>query len=200
MKRLLLMGLILVLGLLLSACSSPEEDFSYEVNDFEYKNQDGEMVSSEDLEGTYWLVDFIFTNCTTACPPMTANMANIQSQIKEAGLEDHIRFVSFTIDPNHDSPQVLKDYVKQFDGNFSNWDVLTGYSQQEIKEFSMESFKSLVKRLPVEDAAEGQADYNYLHPSSYFLVTPDGRAIKKYNATDFSKLDETVKSIKEHIK
>ena len=198
-KWLLLISCTLLFGVLLSACSKPEEDFSYDIESFEYKNQDGEMVSSEELEGTYWVADFIFTNCTNACPPMTANMAKIQSQLKEAGLEDNIRFVSFSIDPNHDSPKVLKEYAKKFDANFSNWDLLTGYDQKEIKKFSIESFNSLVQRIPVEDAAEGQPDYNYMHSSSLFLVTPDGRAIKKYNGTDYSKVDETVKSIKEFI-
>jgi len=211
-KWLLLISCTLLFGVLLSACSNteegssnnaenskPEEDFSYDVEEFEYKNQNGEMVSSEDLKGTYWVAAFIFTNCTAACPPMTANMAKIQSQLKEAGLEDNIRFVSFSIDPNHDSPKVLKEFANKFDADFSNWDLLTGYSQKEIKEFSVKSFKSLVERIPVQDPAEGQADYNYMHSSSLFLVSPDGRAIKKYNGTDYSKVDGTVKSIKEFI-
>lgn len=201
------MGCSLLLAILLSACagksesngsSEAEGDFSYDIQDFEYTNQDGEKVSSEDLEGSYYIADFIFTNCTSACPPMTANMANLQSKVKEAGLEDEVRFVSFTMDPNHDSPQVLKDYANQFDADFSNWDLLTGYDQEEVKQLSIKSFNAFLERTTVQDPAEGQIDYNYIHSSSLYLVTPNGKAIKKYNGGTLDQ--EVVKTMVEDLK
>lgn len=200
MKRFLSFAILCLFVFILSACSkSYEGDFSYEVQEFTYTNQDGEKVSLEDLQGDFWVADFIFTNCTNACPPMTANMSKIQSKIKEAGLEDKVHFVSFTIDPEHDSPQVLKDYAKQFDADFSNWDLLTGYKPEEIKEFSVKSFKSLVQKLPVEDPAEGQADYNFMHSSSLFIVSPEGKAIKKYNGLQYENVDKLVEDLKNYI-
>src|SRR5699024_5128054 len=93
---------LLLFVLFVSACGDQYNgDFSYEVQDFTFTNQDGEKVSKSDLEGEFWVADFIFTNCTTVCPPMTSNMANLQDQLKEAGLED-VRLVSFSVDPERD--------------------------------------------------------------------------------------------------
>lgn len=205
-KWLLLLGSTFLLGLILSACSnqpkSYEGDFSYDIQEFEYKNQDGEMVSSEDLKGTFWVADFIFTNCPTACPPMTANMSKLQSELKEAGLEDQVHFISFSIDPNHDTPKVLKNYAQKFDADFSNWDLLTGYSQKEVKELSIDSFNALLQRTTVEDPAEGQPNYNYIHSSSLFIITPNGKAIKSYNGNtmDPTVVDNIVKDLKGYLK
>jgi len=205
-KCFLLLGSSFLLVLILSACSNQSEsyegDFSYDIQDFEYENQDNEMVSSEDLEGTFWVADFIFTNCPSACPPMTANMSKVQSELKEAGLEDQVRFISFSIDPNHDTPKVLKDYANKFDADFSNWDLLTGYSEKEVKELSIDSFNSLLQRTPVEDPAEGQPDYDFIHSSNLFIVTPNGKAIKSYNGNtmDPSVVDNMVEDLKDYIK
>jgi len=209
-KRILLLGIAMIIGVLSACADKPqtseepktyEGDFSYDIQDFEYKNQDEEMVSSEDLNGNFWVADFIFTNCTSACPPMTANMSKLQSELKEAGLSDKVRLVSFTMDPNHDSPKVLKDYAQKFDAEFTNWDLLTGYSQEEIKKLSIESFKAFLKRTEVQDPAEGQPDYNYVHSSSLYIVSPNGKAIKKYNGNtmDPSVVENMVKDLKGYI-
>lgn len=196
----IMIGLLLTF-LVLSACSkSYQGDFSYEVKDFEFKNQDGESVSKEDLEGTFWVADFIFTNCTSACPPMTANLARVQEEIKKAGLQDKVRFVSFTIDPNHDTPDVLSEYIQSHGGELNNWDALTGYSPDRIKEFSINSFKALVDKIPRKDPAEGEVDYNFLHSSSFYIVSPNGNAIKKIDGTQFENVDKLVKELKNYIK
>lgn len=200
MKRTISLLALLLLILILAACSkSYEGDFSHSIKDFEYTNQDGEQVALEDLEGKFWVADFIFTNCTNACPPMTANMSKVQSKIKEAGLEDEVRFVSFTIDPEYDTQEVLKEYGNRFDADYSNWDFLTGYKPEEIKEFSVKSFKSLVERTPVQDPAEGQADYNFLHSNSLYIVTPEGKAIKKYNGMQYENVEKLVEDLKNYI-
>lgn len=194
------MFIILAGTMLLSACSKNYEgDFSYEIEDFEFENQDGETVSNEDLKGTFWVADFIFTNCTTACPPMTANMAKAQEKIKEAGLEDKVRFVSFTIDPEYDTKQVLKDYIQKQGGDFSNWDALTGYTPERIKEFSQTSFKSLVDKIPRQNAKEDESSYDFLHSSSLFIVTPEGNAIKRFEGTQFENVDALVNQLKEYV-
>src|SRR5690625_2908114 len=97
---------------LLSACGQQEIDsnISEKVQDFEFTTQDNETLSLHDLEGKWWIADFIFTNCTTVCLPMTSNMKKLQDKIKEEGLEAEL--VSFTVDPEYDSPEVLKEYAK----------------------------------------------------------------------------------------
>ncbi|WP_175631874.1 SCO family protein [Virgibacillus siamensis] len=182
---------ILLLVILLSACGDKYEgDFSYNVQDFSYADHNGEKLSKSDLEGKFWVADFIFTNCTTVCPPMTANMAKLQDQLKEAGLED-VQLVSFSVDPKHDTHKIMKKYVKSRGGSLDNWHLLTGYKFDEIKQFSIKSFKSAVEKV---------ADSNQvIHATSFFVVTPEGNAIKRYDgrkAENMKKIVEDIKSMK----
>lgn len=178
---------LLLFVLFVSACGDQYNgDFSYEVQDFTFTNQDGEKVSKSDLEGEFWVADFIFTNCTTVCPPMTSNMANLQDQLKEAGLED-VRLVSFSVDPERDKPETLKAYAAERGGTFENWDLLTGYDFETIKEFSVKSFKSAVEQLPDSD--------QIMHGTSFFIVTPEGNAIKNYDGRKAANMEKIVEDI-----
>ena len=84
-----------------------------------------------ELSNTVWVANFIFTNCTTICQPMTAEMASLQSVFKEKNL--NVEFVSFTVDPTIDTPEKLKSFITDFSDDLSNWNMLTGYTQAEIR-------------------------------------------------------------------
>src|SRR5690625_7881697 len=105
--------LLLFFGIifLLAACGGEqyEGEISFEIEYFTFINQDNEEVSKSDLDCEFWVANFIFTNCDTVCPPMTSNMANLQSHLSEAGLED-VQLVSFTADPERDTPEALKEF------------------------------------------------------------------------------------------
>lgn len=96
---------------LLSACGTNgiKGALNYEIDNFSYQNQDGKTVSLKDLKGEIWIANFIFTSCDTVCPPMTAHMTELQKQVKEEGLD--VRFVSFSVDPEVDSPDKLKEFA-----------------------------------------------------------------------------------------
>ncbi|PAV28779.1 cytochrome c oxidase assembly protein [Virgibacillus profundi] len=176
-----------VLLLILSACGDEYEgDFSYEVQDFSYTNQDGEEVSKSELDGNFWVANFIFTNCETVCPPMTSNMAKLQTQLDEAGLDD-VRLVSFSVDPENDTPEALKEYGESRNASFDNWDFLTGYEFDEIKKFSINSFKSPLELLPDSDQV--------MHVTSFFLVSPEGNAIKRYTGTMAAEMEKIVQDL-----
>ncbi|MFD1361514.1 SCO family protein [Lentibacillus salinarum] len=181
---------LLLFVILLSACGDQYDgDFSYEIQDFTFTNQDEEDVSKNNLDGKFWIADFIFTNCTTVCPPMTANMATLQDQLNEAGLQDDVQLVSFSVDPDRDSPEALKEYVEARGGTFENWDLLTGYDFETIKEFSIKSFKSAVEQLPDSD--------QIMHGTSFFVVTPEGNAIKSYDGRDAGNMEKIVEDIQD---
>ncbi|RCW71842.1 SCO family protein [Saliterribacillus persicus] len=179
---------VLIATLLLAACGPKYEgDFSFEVQDFEYTNQDGESFSNSDLEGDFWVADMIFTNCDTVCPPMTVNMARLQKSIDEEGLEN-VQLVSFSIDPDNDTPEALKTFAEERGANFDNWNLLTDYSFDEIKTFALKSFKA-----PVDKIADSD---QMLHTVYFYLVSPEGNAIKRYEGTKAEAMDEIVKDIK----
>lgn len=98
----MLKKLVAVIGLftiILAACgqSGIENALNYDVEDFNYTNQDNQAVGLSDLEGKVWIADFIFTSCETVCPPMTYNMSQLQDKVKEEGIEN-VEFVSFSVD------------------------------------------------------------------------------------------------------
>jgi protein SCO1/2 len=140
------------------------------VQEFTYTNQSGKSFGLENLKGKVWMADFIFTNCETVCPPLTANMSKLQEMAKEKGLD--VEFVSFSVDPEYDTPEKLLAYGEQFQADFTNWNYLTGYSQKQIEKFALESFQALVLKT--------ESDDQVTHTTSFFLVNQDGYVINSY--------------------
>ncbi|MEK3909539.1 SCO family protein [Oceanobacillus sp. FSL K6-0127] len=180
MKKILLLHILL--AFILIGCSSEaiETNMSEKVDDFQFTTQDNESLGLKDLEGQWWIADFIFTNCTTVCLPMTANMAELQSRMKDENLD--VQLVSFSVDPDYDTPEVLKEYGERYQADFGNWSFLTGYDFQTIKELSIKSFKNLVKE-PLE------GDNQVMHGTRFFLVNPEGEVIKGYDGISSSEID-----------
>src|SRR5690625_1095826 len=88
-----------------------ETNMSETVAHFSFTTQDGDNLSLDDLEGEWWIADFIFTNCTTVCLPMTANMSTLQNRLVEEDIS--LQLISFSVDPDYDSPNVLKQYGEE---------------------------------------------------------------------------------------
>ncbi|WLR53187.1 SCO family protein [Bacillus tianshenii] len=173
---------------MLSACGSSklENANNWPVEDFTYTNQAGKSVSLEDLKGTVWVADFIFTNCDTVCPPMTANMAKLQEKLKEEGLED-VRIVSFSVDPENDTPKALTEFGNKFGADYSNWDFLTGYTLDEVKDFARESFKTLVDKPESTDQV--------MHGTSFYLINQEGVVVRDYKGLEVP-YDQIISDIK----
>jgi len=193
MKKLQLLLVPIVLAILLAGCGEDdvnkgiETSMSEDIPTFEYTNQDNEDFGSSDLEGKWWVADFIFTNCTSVCLPMTSNMAVLQEKLKEEDID--VELVSFSVDPDYDTPEVLKDYSEQYDADLENWSFLTGYDFQTIKELSIKSFRSLVQE-------PEKGDDQVTHGTSFFLVNPEGELIKNYSGLDVEVMDEIVADLK----
>jgi len=86
---------------------------------------DGRTVSAEELRGQVWIADFIFTRCPGQCPVLTANMAKLQTALP-ADAAGVVRLVSFSVDPAHDTPEVLRAYAERFGADGTRWTFLTG--------------------------------------------------------------------------
>ncbi|MBO8171251.1 MAG: SCO family protein [Bacillaceae bacterium] len=175
-KTVLSFSLLLIITIL-SGCGSQTipDSLNWEVQDFTYTDQNGNPFGLSNLKGQVWIADFIFTNCTTVCPPMTANMAKLQEKLKEAGVP--VQIVSFSVDPNRDTPEAMTAFGEKFGADFSNWHFLTGYAFEEIQEFATTSFKTAVSA-----PAEGSDQFS--HGTSFYLVNQDGVIVKRYSGTD----------------
>jgi len=180
MKKINVVLYLLVISLL-AACSNQNQ------MDFSYVNQDGESFGSEDLSGKVWVADFIFTNCETVCPPMTAHMAKLQQALKDQDVDAEL--VSFSVDPEVDTPDALKEFAQKFDADFSNWHFLTGYSQSEIETFAKDSFQTLVQKPQNEDQV--------LHGTSFYIVDKSGNIVESYSGVESPPYSEMVEKIKD---
>jgi protein SCO1/2 len=100
------------------------------IPDFALYNQKGEVVSAARFRGRQIMLNFIYTRCPVAnmCPLATAKMTQTQQLARAAGVKD-IEFVSFTFDPDHDTPGVLEEYARQRGIDTTNFSFLTGPEQ-----------------------------------------------------------------------
>lgn len=110
------------------------------VPDFLFVNQNNDTITNKDLLGKVYVVDFFFTTCPTICTPMSVNMSKIVEE-----LEDYPDFqaVSISIDPDYDTPEVLKEYASRYVENDDSWHFLTGDKQATYK-LAREGFSSYV--------------------------------------------------------
>lgn len=89
---------------------------------FSLLDQNGKPFSLDDLKGHVWVADFIFTRCSGPCPIMTSRMARMQQALGDSP----VRLVSFSVDPEHDTPEVLKAYGERFGVDDARWKLATG--------------------------------------------------------------------------
>ena len=96
------------------------------VPSFTLTERSGRQVTREDLRGLVWVADFIYTECTDTCPTQSLRLARLQEEFA-AGAD--LRLVSITVDPTHDTPEVLRRYAERY-GATDRWWFLTGDKRQ----------------------------------------------------------------------
>jgi protein SCO1/2 len=97
----------------------------YSIPDVELINQEGDKVALKSLleSDKPLVVDFIYGTCTTICPVLSASFANLQNKLAREGHK--VKLISITIDPEHDTPHIMKEYLKRYRAK-PGWDFLTG--------------------------------------------------------------------------
>ena len=123
--RLLLPALLAVASL---ACQQqPELDVFGRTPDFNLTDQTGAGFSSQSLAGRVTLLDFVYTHCTDACPLLSATFQGAQRKLLDDKLlGSKVMLVSLSVDPQHDTPNVLLEYGQQFKADANGWKLLTG--------------------------------------------------------------------------
>lgn len=139
--------------------------------EFQLTNRDGRVVDSSELRGSPWVADFIFTRCALSCPRMTERMLSLET-MQPSGL----RRVSFSVDPDYDSPQVLQLYADSWGIADSDWLFLTG-EKESIRRLVTAGFKLGLDQEPPVGAASPEEPI--LHSTRFVLVDGAG-AIRGY--------------------
>ena len=156
----------------------------HKIKSFEFLNQNGEKISEKDYDGFVYVADFFFTTCPSICPIMTDNMLKIQSHIKD---KKKVKLLSFSVTPEIDSVQVLKEYSIEKGVDDKYWNLLTG-DKSKIYSLARKSF------LVVKENAESNS-HDMIHTENFVLVDREKRIRGFYNGTD----DEDIEVLKEDI-
>jgi len=93
-------------------------------------DQDGKNFELQQTRGKVVLLSPIYTHCPDICPITTGKMKQLQGEVRSAGLADQVQFVSFTVDPQRDTPEVLAGYASVYGADLSNWVFLSGSAAQ----------------------------------------------------------------------
>ncbi|MGA1235940.1 MAG: SCO family protein [Limisphaerales bacterium] len=161
-----------------------------EVGDFVCMNQWGEVFSSKELEGRVWLVDLIFTRCPGPCLKLTRNFAEIQRQLSKS---DDVKLISFTADPDFDTPEVLRAYGEREGASRGRWDFLTA-ERGYINRLVMDEFLLALSEKPMEER-EAEDDL-FLHSTKWVLVDRRGRLRGIYEGTERSSVSQAMRDIR----
>ncbi|MFZ5892159.1 MAG: SCO family protein [Myxococcota bacterium] len=147
------------------------------VPSFSLQNQEGTAFGSAQLKGRVWAVAFMFTRCPSVCPRVTRFMQKVQASAKSKQVP--LTLVSISVDPENDTPAVLKAYAQKFGADLASWSFLTG-DFEAIKKTSVDGFK-----LALDGRADPNAkDYGIIHGSHLVLVDPSAKIRGYYRSED----------------
>jgi len=141
------------------------------VPSFQFVNQNGQSFGSAQLAGRIWIADFIYTTCPGPCPMISTRMSELQKPLEKTD----VHLVSFSVDPEKDTPQVLRGYADKLQAEPKRWDFLTG-PKSAIYKLSHDGFK-----LAVSDGSDAQGIP--VHSTRMVLVDRHGEIRGFYEAT-----------------
>ncbi|MCL6295387.1 SCO family protein [Jejuia spongiicola] len=130
---------------------------------FSFTNQEGKTISNKDYEGKVYVIEFFFTTCPTICPRMNANLIQIQNSFK--GFED-FGVASFTINPDYDTPEILKGYAERYGVTNPNWHLMTG-NKDEIYKLANQGFN-------LYTGENAEAEGGFEHSGNFALIDKNG--------------------------
>ena len=145
-----------------------------DVPEFSLVERSDRAVTKADLLGKVWLADFVFTSCAGPCPEMTLRMKSLQRSLEGAG--DDVKLVSFSIDPEFDTPAVLRRYADRYGADPQRWWFLTGPSRDEMH--------ALVKEGFLQAVTQTGDSVRYVHSTRFVLVDRKGRIRAWYDGLE----------------
>ena len=144
----------------------------HQIPSFRFLNQDSVVVSEKDVEGKVYVADFFFTTCPTICPKMKTQMLRIYERYKD---RDEVRIISHSIDPDFDTPNVLKDYATRLQVKAPKWNLLTG-DKAAIYTLGQKSYMVSAQEDPNEAGG-------FVHSGAFILVDKNRHVRGIYDGT-----------------
>jgi protein SCO1 len=156
----------------------------HSIPNFSLFNQNGKEIGVNDLRGNIFVADFFFTTCPSICPIMKTQMLRINERFINS---ENFKLVSISIDPRHDSVEVLKEYSERLGVEGQNWSFLTG----ELDDILTLAQKGFLVSAAEDSAAPG----GYIHSGAFILVDPKLRIRGFYDGTKEEKVDLLMRDI-----
>ena len=169
------------------------------VPSFAFTNQDNLFISNEDFLGKVYIAEFFFTSCPSICPIMNKNMKRLEDSY---GTRNDFGIASFTIDPEHDTPEVLKKYAEDYGVFSQNWHFLTGEKEAiySLANTGFNIFASINSK--VEGGFEHQGYFALIDKQGFIRSRTDqfGNPIVYYMGLDQENVEiQDVDMLKEDI-
>lgn len=171
--------LALVASLLaLTGAAANELPVLWPVPAFQFLDQDGAAFTERALQGRVWIADSIYTQCTAACPILTAQMKLLQRKLQGHAVE----FLSFSVDPAHDRPEQLKAYAARWHADERHWRLVDTRDEKSLRAFVAGMHTDL----------SGSAASGIAHSESFVLIDAQGRVRGRYDSTSPEALQQLV--------
>jgi protein SCO1/2 len=139
---------------------------------FKLIDDKGRPFGLDDLRGTVWVANFAFTSCPSVCPRLMERMGEVQHRTRNAPA---VRLVTFTVDPEVDTPERLFAYGRRFKASPARWSLLTG-DTQAVQDTIVKGFKLAV--------GDKESAFQIIHSERMVLVDREGNIRGYYEATD----------------
>lgn len=146
------------------------------VPEFSFTERSGQPFGLAQLRGHAWIADFIFTNCAGTCPIMTTHMNELQGAL-QTGKFAGVKLVSFTVDPERDTPEVLRRFADGYGAEQGRWFFVTGPGG-EMQKLAREGFQLAAA------ASGGNPEEDIIHSNRFVLIDAQGRIRKYYLGTE----------------
>jgi protein SCO1/2 len=152
-----------------------------EAPNFSFANYNGAIINKDSLLGSIYVVDFFFTNCPSICPVMTSQLTKVQEAYK---MDNRVKIVSFSVDPENDTPEQLAAYAEKYDLKDFKWFMLRG-EQDSIFKTAEEGF------MTTATLVNGAID----HSARVSLVDPEGKVRGMYMSTEDTEIEQLIEDI-----
>lgn len=156
----------------------------HQIPDFEFINQDSSKITQQDYEGKIYVADFFFTTCPTICPKMKTQMLRIYEKFKD---NPKVGILSHTIDPRHDTPAVLREFMNNLNIKSKMWQMVTG-DKAKIYEIGQKSYMVSATDDPTQPGG-------IVHSGAFVLVDKNRHIRGIYDGTEPEKVDKLMKDM-----
>jgi protein SCO1/2 len=146
----------------------------YTLPEFQLTSEKNLPYGSEQLKGKVWVASFVFTSCPSVCPALMEKMQDVQHRTRNAGAA--VQLVTFTVDPENDTPEVLHDYARRFKASPYRWTFLTG-DYKVLEDTIVRGFKLAMGK-------DADNLFEIFHSERFVLIDGEGRIRGYYDATD----------------